>query len=112
MIRLCCALLLVSLALGCAPPADVSGNVLIWARGSESSTLDPAEIMNGEDAKIAQNIFETLVAFKNHSVELEGRLAESWKTSADGRTRKRWSRGRPGLRGTDSCVADRPYFLH
>ena len=74
------------LAAGCSGESATADGVLIWARGSESTTLDPAEISNGEDAKIAQNVFEPLVTFKNHSVELEGRLAESWKMSDDGKT--------------------------
>lgn len=75
--------LLLALA-GCGPSA--SPEVLIWARGSDSSTLDPAAIEWGEDAKITQSVFETLVGFRRDSIELEGRLATSWRFSEDGRT--------------------------
>jgi peptide/nickel transport system substrate-binding protein len=79
------SLVLVLLLGSCSPdPADRS--TLLWARGSDSATLDPAEIEWGEDLKITESIFESLVAFKNDSIDLEGRLAKSWTFSADGKT--------------------------
>ncbi len=79
------ALLLAALALlGTAPIQP--GKALIWARGTDSSTLDPAEVEWGEDAKITQNLYEPLVTFKHDSVELEGRLAKSWAFSPDGKS--------------------------
>jgi peptide/nickel transport system substrate-binding protein len=72
-----------------SPPggsARASREALIWARSSDSATLDPAEVDWGEDAKITQNVFEPLVSFKHDSVELEGRLATKWHFSPDGRT--------------------------
>ena len=59
---------------------------LIWARSTDSTTLDPAEIESGEDAKVIQSVFESLVSYKGDTVELEGRLAERWTTSPDGKT--------------------------
>jgi ABC-type transport system substrate-binding protein len=80
--------LLYGLALTCllAACAPAEPSALIWARSADSSTLDPAEIEWGEDAKVSQNIFEPLVTFKPDSVELEGRLAKSWMFSPDGKT--------------------------
>jgi peptide/nickel transport system substrate-binding protein len=73
------------LAGSCSPdPADK--NTLLWARGDDCRTLDPPEIEWGEDAKITQNVFESLITFKDDSVEIEGRLAKSWNFSADGKT--------------------------
>jgi peptide/nickel transport system substrate-binding protein len=63
-----------------------SGKTLIWSRGDDSRTLDPGEIEFGDDAKISENLFETLVAYRNDSVALEPRLATSWTFSPDGRT--------------------------
>ncbi len=80
--RLLAALLL---ATGCSREFDAKG-ALIWARSSDSATLDPAEVDWGEDAKITQNVFEGLVTFQHDSVELEGRLATKWEISADGKT--------------------------
>jgi peptide/nickel transport system substrate-binding protein len=59
---------------------------LIWARSADSSTLDPAEIEWGEDAKVIQSIFDTLVTYKGDTIELEPKLAERWTTSPDGKT--------------------------
>ncbi len=63
-----------------------SGKTLVWSRGGDSRTLDPAEIEFGEDAKVSENLFETLVAYRNDSVELEPKLATSWAFSPDGLT--------------------------
>jgi len=70
-------------AVSCKPSTP---DALVWARSADSSTLDPGEIEWGEDAKISQNIFETLVTFKPDSVDLEGRLATKWTLSDDGKT--------------------------
>jgi len=79
------AALLLLLLPGCSGDSADRGT-LLWARGFESATLDPAEVEMGEDAKITQNVFEGLIAFGDDSVELEGRLAESWSFSPDGKT--------------------------
>lgn len=65
------------------PAADAP---LVWARSSDSTTLDPGAVEWGEDAKVTQNLYETLVSFKTDSPDLEGRLATSWTFSPDGRT--------------------------
>jgi peptide/nickel transport system substrate-binding protein len=77
--------LLALLAGGCSGESTDRAS-LLWARSADSSTLDPAEVEWGEDAKITQNVFENLVTFADDSVELEGRLAEKWTVSADGKT--------------------------
>lgn len=69
----------------CRPDAGPPGNVLIWARGSDSSTLDPAAAEWTEEAKVLQSVCETLLTFKEDSTEIEGRLATSWKFSGDGK---------------------------
>lgn len=71
--------------LGCGAGSGGS-DTLVWARSADSSTLDPAEIEWGEDAKITQNIFETLVAFGPDSVDLVPGLAERWSFAPDGKT--------------------------
>ena len=77
------ALLLAGCSSESAPP---SGDVLIWARGTKSTNLDPAEMHWGEDVKIAQSLYEQLITFQEGSVELEGGLATKWSFSEDGRT--------------------------
>ncbi len=78
--------LLIAALLVLAPEPSQPGKALIWARSTDSGTLDPAEVEWGEDAKLTQSLFEPLVTFKDDSVELEGRLATAWSFSADGTT--------------------------
>src|SRR5437762_1061405 len=81
-----CLATLALLALpSCSRDPEEKGG-LVWARGTDSSTLDPAEVEWGEDAKITQNLYEPLVTFKDRSVEIEGRLAKTWSFSPDGKT--------------------------
>ncbi len=63
-----------------------SGVALVYARGTDSTTLDPAEILYGEDAKVTEQIYETLVTFGEDSTEIVPKLAKSWQHSADGKT--------------------------
>jgi peptide/nickel transport system substrate-binding protein len=58
---------------------------LLWARSADSSTLDPAEVEWGEDAKITQNLYDPLVTFGHDSVDLVPGLAERWSLSPDGK---------------------------
>lgn len=62
--------------------------VLIYARGADSSSLDPALVDDGESAKVMENIFDNLVKYKAGSTAVEPALATSWETSADG---KEWT---------------------
>jgi peptide/nickel transport system substrate-binding protein len=63
-----------------------TGSALIYARGTDSTTLDPAEVQWGEDAKVVTNLYENLVTFDGDSTAIVPRLATSWETSADGKT--------------------------
>jgi len=81
-----CRIALGLLLLGSCAPDPAEKSTLLWARGSDSATLDPAEIEWGEDLKITQNVFEPLVTFKDDSIDLEGRLAKTWSFSPDGKT--------------------------
>ncbi len=58
-----------------------SGGVIIYGRGADSVTLDPARSDDVESAKVLENIFEGLVRYKNDSTEIEPCLAASWKSS-------------------------------
>src|SRR6478736_388098 len=84
MTRFAPATLILLLLLGCSGGTD-DRKSLIWARSADSSTLDPAEIEWGEDAKVIQSLYDTLVTYKGDSVELEGKLAERWSWSPDGK---------------------------
>lgn len=85
MTRMTCCVLLLALLGSCGGPA-ADPTALVWARSADSSTLDPAEIEWGEDAKVIQSLCETLVTYKAGSVDLEPKLAERWTVSPDGRT--------------------------
>lgn len=80
----CALLLLLAACSGGDSPAAPAA--LLWARSADSGTLDPVEVEWGEDAKVVENLYEGLTAFKSGSVEIEPRLAERWTSSADGLT--------------------------
>ena len=63
-----------------------SNNTLIFGRGGDSITLDPAHIEDGESAKVCDMIYDTLVQYRENTTDLEPALAESWTRSADGLT--------------------------
>ncbi|RPH41290.1 MAG: ABC transporter substrate-binding protein, partial [Planctomycetota bacterium] len=70
----------------CSGDSSSEKRALLWARSADSSTLDPAEIEWGEDAKVIQSIYESLVTYKGDTVDLEPKLAEKWTFSPDGKT--------------------------
>ncbi len=57
---------------------------LVFARGKDSIKLDPADITDGESAKVTTQIFETLVRYKDGSTEVEPSLAVAWEAGPDG----------------------------
>lgn len=89
-------LLLVAMILsaGCAPqepvanggdePAQAEPKIFVYARGSDSISLDSAFVSDGESSKVLTQIADTLVRYKNGSTELMPWLAESWDISEDG----------------------------
>ncbi|WP_071458755.1 ABC transporter substrate-binding protein [Bacillus massilinigeriensis] len=60
------------------------GGTLVFARGGDSESLDPAVTTEGESFKVTENIYETLINFGEQDTEIEPGLAESWKESDDG----------------------------
>ncbi len=63
-----------------------AGGTLIVGRGGDSAALDPAIVTDGESIKLAQQIFDPLLAYKQGTTEVEPALAESWEISDDGLT--------------------------
>jgi peptide/nickel transport system substrate-binding protein len=61
-----------------------AGGTLRYGRGADSSTLDPQTTTSGEDAKVTNQIFDTLVGFKPKGATLTEGLATDW--SMDGTT--------------------------
>ena len=60
--------------------------VLVMGRGGDSVGLDPALEDDGESFKVCDNIYDTLVGYKQETTELQPGLAESWEASQDGLT--------------------------
>ncbi len=83
------SLAILAMALGgCSSSTDeqTSSDVFIFARGSDSQKLDPADVDDGESVNAVAQIFEGLVRFKSGTLEIEPALAESYSISEDGLT--------------------------
>jgi ABC-type transport system substrate-binding protein len=63
---------------------DAGQDAIVFARGGDSSKLDPVFVDDGESVAICTNVYETLVRYKRSGTELEACLATSWKQSSDG----------------------------
>lgn len=61
-------------------------NAVVYGKAKDAVTLDPGDETDGESSTVSQNIFETLVQYKEESTEIEPGLAESWTVSPDGLT--------------------------
>ncbi|MHC4606417.1 MAG: ABC transporter substrate-binding protein, partial [Planctomycetota bacterium] len=73
-------------AAGCETDTTPTDRALIWARGADSNSLDPGGISWGEDAKVCENIHETLICLDRENLQPEPLLATSWSFSEDGKT--------------------------
>lgn len=86
----CWLLLLVVLAIaGCSDSGKSSSSkpdALVFARGSDASKLDPADVDDGESVNTMTQMFEGLVRFKPGTLEVEPWLAEAFSVSDDGLT--------------------------
>jgi len=67
------------------PSSKGAEKVVIFARSGDSHGLDPQETEWGEDALVMDNLYETLVRFKDGGAELEPGLADSWSVQDGGR---------------------------
>jgi peptide/nickel transport system substrate-binding protein len=59
-------------------------DTLIVGRGGDSAALDPSIVTDGESFKATQQIFDTLLDYKDGTTEVQPGLADSWKVSTDG----------------------------
>lgn len=66
--------------------ATTGGGTLIVGRGGDSAALDPAIVTDGESLKIAHQVFNTLLDYKEGTTEVTPSLAESWTISDDALT--------------------------
>ena len=69
---------------GGEPAVTPTGGTLIFGRGGDSLTLDPAEAIDGESGKVCDVLYDTLVQYRGATTDLEPGLAEMWQRSADG----------------------------
>ncbi|AYC30824.1 ABC transporter substrate-binding protein [Paenisporosarcina cavernae] len=60
--------------------------ILVFGRGGDSVSLDPATVTDGESFKVTKNVFETLVNFGDQDTEIHPGLAKEWEASDDGLT--------------------------
>ena len=60
--------------------------VLIYARGGDSTSLDFASTSDGESSRVTRNIFESLVTYDKESFDIVPALAHDWDISDDGKT--------------------------
>ena len=61
-----------------------TGGTLIFGRGGDSLTLDPARVLDGESAKVCDMLYDTLIQYREDTTDLEPALAAAWESSADG----------------------------
>ncbi|WP_408011711.1 ABC transporter substrate-binding protein [Pseudalkalibacillus sp. A8] len=59
---------------------------LVYGRGGDSVSLDPATVTDGESFKVTENIYDTLVKFGDMDTKIHPSLATDWKISNDGLT--------------------------
>lgn len=76
-----------------AADTDTSGDTeeavpqtLVFGRGGDSVSLDPAIVTDGESFKVTENIFETLLNFGEQDTTVNPGLAKEWEVSEDGLT--------------------------
>ncbi|RNC99122.1 ABC transporter substrate-binding protein [Lysinibacillus halotolerans] len=59
---------------------------LVFGRGGDSVSLDPAIVTDSESFKVTENIFETLLNFGEQDTTVQPGLAKEWEVSEDGLT--------------------------
>ena len=74
------------LSLSAEADSHAKGGTFIFGRGGDSVGLDPALEEDGESFKVCDNIYDTLVQYKDGSTDIEPGLATSWESSEDGLT--------------------------
>ncbi|WP_026675208.1 ABC transporter substrate-binding protein [Alkalihalobacterium bogoriense] len=64
---------------------EASGEqVLVFARGGDSESLDPGSTTDGESSRVTVQVLEGLLQFDKESFELTPGLAHDWEVSEDG----------------------------
>ncbi|MEQ6377555.1 ABC transporter substrate-binding protein [Bacillaceae bacterium S4-13-56] len=63
---------------------DSSTKRLVFGRGADSVSLDPSKVTDGESIYVTNQIYDTLVRYKEENTEVVPALATEWNTSDDG----------------------------
>ncbi|MCO5168829.1 MAG: ABC transporter substrate-binding protein [Planctomycetes bacterium] len=80
------------------------GGTLIFGRGADTVSLDPADVTDGESVKAIEALFDTLVRYEAGGTEVEPALATAWEVSDD---RKTWTFTlREGVKFHDGTALD------
>ncbi|WP_180954074.1 ABC transporter substrate-binding protein [Bacillus sp. M6-12] len=88
-----CMLVLALIVSGCSASTssskeggnkNIAANTLIYGRGGEAVSLDPAIVIDGESFIVTEQIFENLVQYGKDNMEIEPGLASKWEVSPDG----------------------------
>ena len=67
--------------------SDSEGDqVLVFARGGDSESLDYASTTDGESSRVTKQVYESLLEFEKDSFEVKPGLAHDWEVSDDGLT--------------------------
>lgn len=61
-----------------------SEEVLVFARGGDSESLDPGSTTDGESSRVTKQVLESLLDFDKESFEVVPGLASDWEVSDDG----------------------------
>ncbi|WP_277674223.1 ABC transporter substrate-binding protein [Piscibacillus halophilus] len=67
-----------------ASEGDGEDQVLVFARGGDSESLDFASTTDGESSRVTKQIYESLLEFDKESFDLKPGLAHDWEVSDDG----------------------------
>lgn len=75
-------------ASGGSSSSQAAAKTLIFGRGADATSLDPAVVTDGESFRVTQNIFDTLVSYDyaNQSTTVKPSLATSWTITNGGKT--------------------------
>jgi len=65
-------------------PAPPEEQILVFGRGGDSVSLDPANVTDGESLNVTTNIYDTLVDYAEGTTDIVPGLAETWESSEDG----------------------------
>ncbi len=65
---------------------------VIYAGSDDPGILDPQAISSGEQVRVTNNVFETLIRFADTTTDLVPGLASKWEVSKDGKSIDVWLR--------------------